>query len=199
VSVDADDPSGRPVSTTVVRQFGSFASARVAAGVSAPDMQPVFGREEMLGQIRSLATALGRPPSRREWTSSHSGRCSEAARLAQLIREFGSWGAAVEAAGFARPSPARVGWRRHEIVAVLRERLADPAESATAERWSAMARSDPANVPSLDAIARSFGSWEGALAAIDTPTPERSRMARVGAEGGLAPKRQALRIRAAAP
>jgi hypothetical protein len=72
-----------------------------------------------------------------------------------VIRRFGSWNAALQAAGFDRPRPR--AWSDQEIVEVLR--------SWAAKRGAAPSSSDWDGSPNPDVIAGRFGGWNAALAA----------------------------------
>jgi hypothetical protein len=86
--------------------FGSYNKAVVEAGLS-PRLQRWSGREdEMLDLLRSAAVTLGRPPSAHEM-SSHGPSYQS------FTKVFGSWNAAVFAAGLVPSSsgPVRVTGR----------------------------------------------------------------------------------------
>lgn len=80
---------------TLHRAFGSWPEALCAAGLD-PDERPYAGRcdrEELIDELRRVARELGRPPTAAEMDT-HG-----AVTRRPYVREFGSWSAALEAAG----------------------------------------------------------------------------------------------------
>lgn len=93
-------PQRNPTAAVVRRHFGSFTAALAAAGFE-PHWRP-FTDDEALLALRAYFQETGRPPTVREWNK--LGRRPSAGGL---IKRFGSWNAALDAAGVrvARASP----------------------------------------------------------------------------------------------
>ncbi len=141
-----------------VRFFGSWGRAVEAAGFAYGGVkQANLAADDVLLRIRRLADA-GEPLRAGE----HSLE-SSAAR-----RHFGSWQAAVEAAGCELPSPLK--WTAHDVVEQIRE---DLRRGLPLGSLAVIAR----NQPLYGAARRRFGSWAAALAAAapSRPCPRRGR------------------------
>lgn len=64
-----------------------------------------WNQDRVLAAIRRFAAEHGRPPVATEWLTGKHGRKGDGyPHVPTVIREFGSWAAAIEAAGFPRPS-----------------------------------------------------------------------------------------------
>jgi superfamily II DNA or RNA helicase len=83
--------------TTLVSSFGSYEAAIKAAGLIRK-AAPSYSREELIGQLRELGSRLGRPPTYTEVEK--CGQSGEIASIAVFKRRFGSFRAALRAAGF---------------------------------------------------------------------------------------------------
>jgi len=95
-------PERNPTAAVVRRHFGSFTAALAGAGFD-PHWRPFEG-DEALRALRAYFEEAARPPKVREWEE--LGRRPSAGGI---IKRFGSWNAALEAAGvpLARASPRR--------------------------------------------------------------------------------------------
>ena len=88
--------------------FGSWEKARTAAGLELPPPRVddcTFTRESLLAKLRELAAVVS--PLYHDSITAQPG-CASAGKWAR--RYFGSWNAALEAAGLPVPPPA---WRQH--------------------------------------------------------------------------------------
>jgi hypothetical protein len=125
---------GRPTMSTVINHFGTWVAAIVAAGfeprrsggqpgVAVGAAAPVrsWDRDEVIDAIKRFA-ARGddQPPTRRDWMHA----TDEHPNYAMAVKVFGSWGDAVEAAGFTKPTRGtrRAGARTSLEVATAEER-----------------------------------------------------------------------------
>jgi hypothetical protein len=89
----------RPQRSTVIRLFGSWNKALIAAGLPTrrPSVsRPRWGRERLIRALHRDVSALGRVPTQQEW--SHPGRWRPTHM--PVRREFGSWNAFIVAAGY---------------------------------------------------------------------------------------------------
>ena len=100
-------PQGYPSARTVRRHFGSF-----TAGIRAAGLEPAqrrFSRARLIELIREFNAEHGRPPRSTDWAQA-SERWPSAATVQN---RFGTWAAALEAAGV----PPVVGRRRSSTCA----------------------------------------------------------------------------------
>ena len=119
---------------------------------------PEFSDGRLLAGLRAAAEELGEPLTNGGYDTWQRGR-DEAASPALLIRRFGSWRAACEAAGLrvntTRSTTRR--WSDDDLVAVVAEYLADDGAQGTFAGYSAWARSRE-GTPS-GATLRQRGTW----------------------------------------
>lgn len=106
----------------------------------------------------------GRPPGYRDWVLSPRRNKSSWGRRswpsAEMVRKvFGTWNAAIEAAGFAPRPPGGLPWTRDTVIEAL-------------QRWAAEHEGDPPKcderadgLPNHAAVRRIFGSWNNGIAA----------------------------------
>jgi hypothetical protein len=80
-----------PSASQVSRLFGTWIDATKQAGVTSSQQR--YPDDELLAALRAEAKRLGRPPTAFEWRTTHS-----APSLWTLVRRFGSWCNALEAA-----------------------------------------------------------------------------------------------------
>jgi len=175
-----------PSESVIRNRFGSWADAMAQAGLplhprarcgpkpsragverrQARQRSRAARRERILQEIAAVAES-GTPPTLRWWTEHRSAVATEAT----LKRLFGSWTAALTAAGVeARPvaEPAnRIG--DQELLDALRSASRELGGTPpTASWWKATARR-----PTARTIRVRFGSWEAALqaAGLEEPAP----------------------------
>lgn len=95
---------GRPTLTTVVERFGTWNAAILAAGlVPRPSSRPHshLTDDQIIARLQAEAQRLGRAPTQDEW-----GKRPDAPSDVAMRKRFGSWAAALEAAGLT-PRPPR--------------------------------------------------------------------------------------------
>lgn len=141
------------------RRFGSWASAVAAAGLAdrIPIAKPLrrWTRKQV---IESIQRAVQEGITLNQISSSDQGLYNAAKT------HFGSWRAAVRAAGL---PTTRQQWTKASILAGILARH---------QRGSALSSGHPDNINLAAAASRYFGSWTAALAAAgvkSTPTPRR--------------------------
>jgi hypothetical protein len=119
---------------------------------------PAFSDRQLLDALRAAAAELGEPLTNGGYDGWQRGRDS-AASPALLIRRFGSWRAACEAAGLSanatRSTTRR--WSEEDLVAVVAAYLASPGATGSFADYSSWARSQE-DAPS-GATLRQRGSW----------------------------------------
>lgn len=134
----------------ITSAFGSWTEAANAAGITA-GTQPVYSDDELIADIERVAGDLGRAPTRSEYDE--HGKFADTT----MERRFGSWGNAVEEAGFEKPHP-KSRLSHDKLLADLKR-----VEEAT----DGPMRSTDYNhkgAHSLTTVANHFGSWSSAMA-----------------------------------
>jgi len=167
-----------PSSATVVNRFGSWNRALVAAGLAprASPAEPVWGPDAIIAAILAWADEHnGQPPKRRDWNVAgpdHPGG-------EPVYRVFGSWRAALTAAGFDTPEPPPTraeGWDQDAILDAIAdwvERFGEPPSAldwnprlcelqGTPERGQTWLDERP-RWPHARTAAHQFGTWNEAL------------------------------------
>lgn len=150
-TVFGDNPETASV-TTVRRYFGSYNQAVREAGYEPnPPEQKGLADEDVLEQIKNESED-GVAPTSKEFRSK-----SDTVSIDTVIDRFGSWNAAVEAAGVERNTRGVDEIPRHEIMDHI-ERLWVDDTPPTADDF----RSDE-KTPSVATVQRRFGSWNEAV------------------------------------
>ncbi len=107
--------TGYPPATAVRARFGDLHTALRACGDNRPPQRTRFDADDARCALRRFAEAHGRHPSAREWDELGQRPSAPA-----IIRHFGSWNAALAAAGLTATRPRR-RWSDEEIFAAIRE------------------------------------------------------------------------------
>lgn len=160
----AADPDARMHPQTVIEHFGSWNAAKRAAG-----LQPrrFIGREDILDQLRSLGSELGRVPTAADLRE----RRGQIASKSLIWHTFGSLTAALREAGF----DVAVGEERLERAvadgALLARRLGRLPKMAD---WKAARATDPALLSEWQ-VYRMVDVQPGAWAAFQFLVSERLR------------------------
>ena len=146
---------GRPRAKTLRRRFGSWQAALSAAGIE-PAPPRRWPRERILDVLRSWELAHGRPPRASEWRAGDPDGERPSSQV--VVRRFGSWALALEAAGLSS-QPHR--WTPELIIGALRNWKRTHGRAPTVSEWNAMPSGD--THPSRHTVVDCFGSWTNAL------------------------------------
>lgn len=106
----------------------------------------------MIEALQADAAKRGHAPTSGDWTHKAKGRPT----YALVVRTFGSWSQALEAAGLAERTRER--WHNESIVLAIRAEAARRGKTPTSTDW----RQAGIN-PSFHTIVSKFGSWAKAL------------------------------------
>lgn len=155
----------RPAAETIIRHCGSWAAALDLAGIDPPEhMARGADREQLISVLQRYAKEHGTSPSLTEWR-----RLRMTPALKPFYRVFGSWPAALAAAGLPTPASlanaARERWGEQEIIAALHAHRAARGETPRGRDWPA----STAEHPSMDRVVAVFGSWRAAVEAAGLP------------------------------
>jgi HNH endonuclease len=148
------DPQARPHPQTLVTRFGSWNRAKRRAGLVA---RRFATREELLRQLRELGAELGRTPTGADLARRRSSMPSKSL----YWQTFGSFRAALRAAGFDVPRPQERAERALDDGARLARRL---RRLPSFDDWARARRRDP-RLASEWQVYRLFGGRKGAWAA----------------------------------
>jgi len=195
------DPVGCAILTTPAPFRPTFAVERRAPGRPEPAASraadgraarsPRFSQEAIIARIREWVRVHGEPPTIRDWDPSRARRTGQAWRAARfeagdwpsvgmVKRQFGTFNAAVQAAGLApRQGPRRV--KRHltgseQVIAAIVEWTKRYAEPPTQADWDPVrarrfgqpwriVRYRSGDWPSLNTVLYHFGSLGEAVSA----------------------------------
>lgn len=118
---------------------------------------PDFSDEQLVTGLRAAAAELGEPLTAGGYDTWQRQRSEASPAL--LIRRFGSWRGACEAAGLAANTTRSTSrrWTDEEVVAIVARYLRSPGATASFADYSEWARST-ADAPS-GATLRQRGSW----------------------------------------
>jgi hypothetical protein len=134
--------------STIVRRFGGWDGALRSAGLE-PASRP-FTRAETIDDLRQCALEHGTVPTTRSWPA--WARAHRAACVSKISGEFGSWRAALHAAGLIDdPSPI-------DPLEALRAFHDRRGHAPTVREWQA-----DGEPPSASTITQRYGSWNQAL------------------------------------
>jgi Homing endonuclease associated repeat len=148
---------GHPNVAVVRRLFGNWSAAIRAAGLSPRKGRVRWTDEAILDVLRQWTQEHG-PPRATDWnavTPEHPAR-----RL--VTTRFGSWDAALRAAGITSPSTPHK-WSRDAIATAMQAWAQEHQRPPRAMDWQHGSPSHPAR----GHVWRQFGSWEAALQAAE--------------------------------
>ena len=136
-------------------------------------------REAVIAAIKTWAKRTGSPPTSNEWAKSQGvggllieGRIGSRPCAMTVHRIFGSWNAAIQAAGFeARPQRYQVGhpgytptrWTREKVIAAIKTWAKRHGAPPKLSDWQGIGRDAPH--PSAPTVLRVFGSWNAGIEA----------------------------------
>jgi len=147
-----------PSAATVERHFGSFQDALIAAGLQHETVES-WPREAIVDALRDGARRLGRTPRAGD---ANDDPLLPPARL--TATRFGSWGAAIRAAGLDLDRRSR-RWEEQAIIDALRHFAAEHGRTPLTAELTAAAVSRAGRYPTARTVTRYFSSWTRALAA----------------------------------
>jgi hypothetical protein len=137
----------------VARTFGSWGAGLRAAGLEPARRRWTDG--EIVEALREWTARHGRPPLSSDWR-----RAATDHPTAALVQgRFGSWRAALEAAGGA---PARVLWTRERVLEAIRAHIDCHGRPPLSSDWRRPERDE---IPATHVAINRFGSWRAAIAA----------------------------------
>ena len=159
-----EDAETHPSYWLVRRLFGTWSSAIQQAGLVPQKAKQVHWTDAaILDALRRWADAHG-VPSSSDWSARSPGRPTHAL----VVRRFGSWEAALLAAGLQQPAAER--WSAEQIIDALQSWAQINGQPPCAMDWKRAAPEHPNRVH----VWKRFGSWNMALQAAGLPTsPER--------------------------
>jgi len=141
---------GMPSLGSLRKLFGSWAAA--VGELGAAPYRLLQSDRELIGELQAAQRELGRPPRPRDFQL-------ERPRAKTLRRRFGSWEAALEAAGITAVPQLR--WTDERILDALRASVQAYGRPPRAGEWR---QGDPTgDRPSSQVVLRRFGSWTIAL------------------------------------
>ena len=110
---------------------------------------------EVLAALRAWSVRHGRPPLSTDWRRA----AGDHPTAALVQHRFGSWRAALEAAGIA---PTRTEWTRERVVAAIRSHIDEHGRPPLSSEWCRPAGDEH---PPTHIVVNRFGSWRAAIAA----------------------------------
>jgi hypothetical protein len=152
----------RPCTPTVLRHFGSWNAALEAAGLR-PQLHSAWSRTQIVEAIRAWVDRTETMPTHSAWRHRPSAEEPDRPTAHTVIKHFGSWEAALRAAGLEPPKPRR-SWSATEVVEAIKAFAEREGRPPTGRDWrSSPAPGDPR--PTDKAVVKCFGSWNDGLAA----------------------------------
>jgi hypothetical protein len=147
-----------PSVATATKYFGSWNAALDAAGLPAVRIAPrEWDRAQIATALRDFARDHGHAPTGPQFRT-----IDDAPAPNTVAAHFGSWNAALDAAGVGRPPP-RLRWEHSTILAALRAWHAEHGRRPQARDFAHA--EDRARWPNPGTVARHFGSWNNAVRA----------------------------------
>jgi Homing endonuclease associated repeat len=131
------------------------------------DGRTVWDREKIVRALQREAKRRGRPPKAKEWFK--VGGRGRRPNIGDILRYFGSWNAALEAAGLlTRPHGGREPrWTPERIILALQKDAKRKGRPPRPREWRRPRKGRPVYVTVL----RVFGDWAAALQAAGLPVP----------------------------
>jgi hypothetical protein len=184
-----------PTTHVVSDTFGTWNAAIEAAGFTPrlpgtgqrAGREALWTKERIIDALQRWHAQHGRVPTSNEWGTHGSGRRwnpdAEYPTVNPVLRQFGSWNAALSAAGYAneiRNTSTRIkgGWTCERIIESLRTWADENGRAPTNLDWQAINRArleraragtpiadDAKPHPSASMVRQVFGTWAQALAA----------------------------------
>jgi hypothetical protein len=147
-----------PSVTAVSRHFATWNAGLHAAGLEVSRIAPRdWDKAQILAALRGFERNHGRAPTAAEFAATDSAPAANT-----VAAHFGSWNAALDAAGVARlPRPLR--WDDAAVLAALREFSAEHGRRPKARDFAGANRDG--RWPSPSTVALRFGSWSNAVRA----------------------------------
>ena len=143
-----------PTAQTVVAEFGSWNLALEAAG-----LETGWTKKQIIKMLRKDTKRRGDPPTGEDWNKPAPGRPT----TATVCTIFGSWRAALEAAGLLPTGVGEIRWTKERIVDALQADASAHGSHPRAQDW----RSKGPGRPTAQVVRRRFGSWQAAITAAD--------------------------------
>jgi DNA-binding CsgD family transcriptional regulator len=148
-------------------------SARRCLRCTLEQARPGWEQHEIVDAIRAWVAETGAPPSSTDWGAA-GGPSAKWVRerprwpgLAVVRRRFGSWEAAIDAAGH---EPLRRHFTRAQIVAELRRDARRLGRAPRQKEW----QRPTSQGPDFGTVARAFGSWTAGLRAAGLEPAQRA-------------------------
>ncbi len=146
---------------TIVSKFGSWAEALETAG-----LEPGWSKDRIIERLQYETKLHGDPPTKLDWLAQAPGRPGY--KTVQGL--FGSWTAALEAAGLVAAPPGEIKWTRERVIEALQADAKEHGSHPRACDW----RSKGPGRPTTQVVRRRFGSWASAINAANLHAwPER--------------------------
>lgn len=140
-----------PASSTICNKFGSWNSAKKAAGIDTF----VYTERECLDAIQTVAEVLDGPPTSTQY---NEHRAEEEPCLATILNKFGVWDLALHQAGLDEPSK----YSDEECIKAL-QKVAEKLDTSPSQTEYANYKPDWA--PAKKTIQTYFGGWNAAKSA----------------------------------
>jgi hypothetical protein len=144
----------RPNASSVVHAFGSWTAGLRAAGLE-PLPRRRWSDADIVAALRAWTARRGRPPLFSNWR--RAAEDHPTAALAQV--RFGTWRAALEAAGVA---PRRMEWTRERVLEAIRAHIDRHGHAPLSSDWR---RPEGDEVPATHVVINRLSSWRAAIAA----------------------------------
>lgn len=149
-----------PAKTTVQNWFGTWNHMVELAGFTPRESREaclVWTAEKILDTLRAFGAEHGRPPYADEWRAA----TPTTPNAFTLARRFGSWNAALEAAGLTpRRAGSPVRWTKDAIANAMLDWLLVNGRWPTCKDWAPGTANE--KHPTQSTVLRRFGTWKAA-------------------------------------